>query len=191
MRFQQIHDDGRGDVVGKIGADRHRHSRKLLLDQLVQIDLEHILVDDLDVVKLCQRLVQHRQQAAVDLDADHLVRAAGKLGGQHPDPRADLDDAPAGLCVAHLGHAGADGGVNQKILSQPLGKRKAVAGKHIPNHRDVGQVFHEMLLSAKKRIALVFEWARFLARYLLLKAALCVDRRKTVHRKVLLWLYET
>ena len=104
-----------------------------------------------------------------------------------PDPRADLDDAPAGLCVAHLGHAGADGGVNQKILSQPLGKRKAVAGKHIPNHRDVGQVLHEMLLSAKKRIALVF----FMILGKIAQLRHTSTGAKTVHRKVLLWLYET
>src|SRR5699024_9832722 len=40
-----------------------------------------------------------------------------------------------------------DGGIDQKVLPQTLGKGKSVAGKDIPNDRDVGQVFHEKLLS--------------------------------------------
>ena len=112
------------------------------------IYLQNILIDDLDVVKFGQCLIEDGQQAAIDLDADHLVGAAGKFGGQHPDAGADLDHSPAGLGIAHLSHTGTDRGVDQKVLPQALGKGKSVAGQDIPDDRDVGQVLHEKLLSA-------------------------------------------
>src|SRR5699024_9218676 len=99
------------------------------------------------IVKFRKGFVEDGQQAAVDLDADHLVGAAGKLGGQHSDAGANFDHSPTRLGIAHLRHTRTDGGIDQKVLPQTLGKGKSVAGKDIPNDRDVGQVFHEKLLS--------------------------------------------
>ena len=61
----------------------------------------------------------------------------------------DVYKRQARLCVAHLSHSWTDGRVNQKVLSQPFGKGKSMTGQHIPDDRDVGKVFHEMLLSAQ------------------------------------------
>ena len=95
-----------------MGADCYRHPGKLLPDQLVQIHLEDILIDDFDVVKFRERFIQDGQQAAVDLDADHLVRPTGKLCGQHADTGSNFNHSPARLRISRFCHARTDGGID-------------------------------------------------------------------------------
>ena len=120
--LQQLHQDGGGDVIGEIGTDHHLHPWELVPDQLVEIHLQHVLIDDGDIGIGGQGLVQDGKQAAVDLDADHLFPVLGQLGGEDADAGADFNHPHAGGGASQLGDAGADRGVDDKILPQGFGK---------------------------------------------------------------------
>ena len=77
------------------------------------------------------------EQAAVDLHADHLVSPLGQLGSEYTDAGADFNHTGARCGAAQLGHTGADRWIDEKILAQGLGKGEAIAGKQIPDHRNI------------------------------------------------------
>ena len=77
---------------------------------------------------LRQGFPEDRQEALVQFDGHHLGGPLRQLVGQHPDARPDLQHAPLGGRAAGLRHAGADRGVDEKILPQLFGKLEAVAG---------------------------------------------------------------
>ena len=52
--------------------------------------------------------------------------------------------ADARPCAALLGHARADGWIDQKILPKSLGKCKSMPPEHIADHADIGQVVHRV-----------------------------------------------
>lgn len=61
-------------------------------------------------------------------------------------PGADFNHTGARCGAAQLGHTGADRWIDEKILAQGLGKGEAIAGKQIPDHRNIGQILHDVLL---------------------------------------------
>ena len=85
------------------------------------------------------RLGQQRLQAGVDLDGDDLVRAFGKLLGQHADAGADLQRAPAGADAGGFRNARADAGVDDEVLAKALGQGKVIAGAQVPDDRKIGE----------------------------------------------------
>ena len=73
--FQKTHQNRRGDIIRKIGADRDALSRRLLPENLDKIDLENVRIDDLDVGKRAERVFQHRDERPVDLKSDDALVA--------------------------------------------------------------------------------------------------------------------
>ena len=110
----------------------------------MQIHLQNVGVDNLYIVKNGERFRKDREKARVNFHADDTVGAARKLGGQHADARADLQHADAWPCAALLGHARADGWIDQKILPKSLGKCKSMPPEHIADLGDIGQVVHRV-----------------------------------------------
>ena len=59
LGFQQGRQNGRGDVVGQVGAGHGPQSAEFLLHQRRHIQLQHIVPDDLQVFKFTHRDVQN------------------------------------------------------------------------------------------------------------------------------------
>ena len=120
--FKQPHQDRTRDVIGQVCAYRDRLIAEFLTQQRMQIHIEHIAPDDFDIVLPCQCFGQQRFQPTVQFDRNHLVRPGGKLLGQHTNAGADFQRAPAGAEAGGFSHTGANAGVDQEILAEPLGK---------------------------------------------------------------------
>ena len=85
---------------------------------------------------------QDRRQALVHFDRNYLIRAFAQLFCQHTDAGADFQRTPAGANAGGFRNAGADAGVDDKVLAEPLGKCKVVPCAHITNGGKVRQVWH-------------------------------------------------
>ena len=125
-----MHDDRRRDVVWQIADDLHITGEipqlPLLVDDPIEIGLQNILIDDLNVIVLCQSLPQDRDEFTVDLDSYDLRCLLSSLRRQHTDPRSDLDDQIffARVCAFYdpFDHVF----IRNKILSQALRELKPV-----------------------------------------------------------------
>ena len=131
-----------GDVVRQVGTDGDGLAAELLGQQSLQIDLQHVVQDELEVVVVGHRLFQQRRQTLVDLDGDDIVRTLAKLLGQHADAGADLKCAPAGADTGGLRNAGADAGVDDEILAEALGQGKVIPCAEVTDGGQVSQCGH-------------------------------------------------
>lgn len=85
-----MHDDRRRDVVWQIADDLHITGEipqlPLLVDDPIEIGLQNILIDDLNVIVLCQSLPQDRDEFTVDLDSYDFRCLLSSLRRQYTDP---------------------------------------------------------------------------------------------------------
>lgn len=140
--LQQAHQNRAGDVVRQVGTDGDGLAAELLGQQSLQIDLQHVVQDELEVVVVGHRLFQQWRQTLVDLDGDDIVRTLAKLLGQHADAGADLKCTPAGADTGGLRNAGADTGVDDEILAEALGQGKVIPCAEVTDGGQVSQCGH-------------------------------------------------
>ena len=120
--LQQFHQNRRGDIVGQVGAHRNAALGKRGGEQSREVGLHHVLVHHLRVVKLVERVRQHRQKAAVDLEGDHPPVAGAKFARQRTDAGADLQHRVVRAFRAGVGNAPDHAGVGEKVLPELLAK---------------------------------------------------------------------
>ena len=118
--LEQLHNHGRGDVIRQIGADYDLHPRKFILNQLVQVKLEHVGIYNFYIVILRKRFTEYGDEPFVELDRDNLVRKLTKLVCKHADSRADFNYADSLACSRKLSHSGANGRIYQEVLTERL-----------------------------------------------------------------------
>ncbi|CAN3997747.1 Hydrolase, partial [Dysosmobacter welbionis] len=95
--LHQLFQNGRGDVVGQVGADYRREALELLCRDGREVQFQHVPRHDLHIRIGGHGLRQHRQQGPVQLHGHHLPGPLGQLRRQGADARADLQHAAA--CV--------------------------------------------------------------------------------------------
>ena len=125
----------------------HRHVPALFLYECVEREPHDIPLNDGDIVKIGERLREHRRKTVVKLDGDHLFRALCQLLCQNADAGADLKGGAFPVHTARLSHARTDGGIDEKILSELFGKVKAVPCEQRFDIGDVGQLSHGFTVS--------------------------------------------
>ena len=118
-RFEQVKEQRRRDVVRQVAADAKRRSAAV---QGGEVDVEHVgLVDD-EFAGPCRALPQQPGEVAVDLDDLEALAALEEGQGQRAAPRADLDDAFAGLRVDRRDDSREDARVMQEMLAEALAR---------------------------------------------------------------------
>ena len=118
--FQKTHQNRRGDIIRKIGADRDALTRRLLPENLDKIDLENVRVDDLDVGKRAERVFQHRDERPVDLKGDDALVAFRQFRRQAADAGSDLHDHTVPVVAAGVGNSLGNCGIDEKVLPESL-----------------------------------------------------------------------
>src|SRR6476661_4891524 len=120
LRVEEVAQDGRGDVIGKIGHYLVGPAGA----QFLGLDVEHISVDERNVGLIAKALAQSRQQFAIELDRDQPaargVEPAGQFLGQDAEARSYLNDAVIRLQTGSLRYTGRHAHIPKEMLAQPL-----------------------------------------------------------------------
>ena len=124
--LQQLHDDRAGNIIGQVCTYGHTQARELVPDERRKVHLQHVALHDRHVFIFCQSFRQQRRQTLVHLHRHYFFCAPRQLLGQHPHAGADLQHAEVLVNPRRLGDLGADARVDDKILPEFLGERKAV-----------------------------------------------------------------
>ena len=126
LPLKKSHDDRRRNIVRQIGHHLDGPSAVFLPGQRGYIHLQYILADHVYIIIFCQRVLQNRNQIAVDLHRCDLSGSLGQILGHGADTRPDLQHK------IFLGNAGGPYDllqyprINQKILAEFLLKMKTV-----------------------------------------------------------------
>ena len=124
--FQKVHDDGCCDVVGQVGNDLDISAVIFFLNDGVDICFQDILIQDGDIVVICQCLLQNGNEGVVDFNCYHLSCVFCQHLRQGADTGADLQHAVI-LCYAGAGSDVVQNvGVDQKILTKVFLEGEAV-----------------------------------------------------------------
>ncbi len=86
----------------------------------MHVERKRVAVDDFDVGEPGERLVQGREQAAVEFDADDAPSAPGQLERQHAQAGADLEDGVVRRDVGGRDDRLQGRGVDEEVLSEAL-----------------------------------------------------------------------
>ena len=124
--FQEVHDDRCGDVVGKVRNDLDIFTVVFFLNDGVNICFQDILIQDSDVVIVCQCLLQDRDEGIVDFDSNHLSCVFCQHLCQGANTGADFQHTVV-LCDAGTGSDVIQNiGIDQEVLTKVFLKGKAV-----------------------------------------------------------------
>ena len=141
-RLQESHEDGGGDVVGQIGADRDLPRVEGGLQKLAEIHLHDVGVDHLHhaLGAVLQGVAQDGDEAVVDLHGDDLAVAEGQLLGQDTDTGANLQNGGVGGIRAGIGDVLHHRDVGEEVLSEFLAEMDIVNGHDVLDGADVGKI---------------------------------------------------
>ena len=121
-------EEGRGDVVGQVGAQYRAQAGEVLPHQGGQLLLHDVALHQREVGEGGHGLRQHRRQPAVQLHGHDFFRPAGQLHRQRADARADLQHAAA-LRASGGGDVLRHPALDEEVLPQGFGEAEAVAGQ--------------------------------------------------------------
>ena len=126
MILKQSHNNRRRNIIRKIRHNLDRPSIVLLLRQRRQVHLQNIIVDNLNIIIIRQRILQNRDQILVNFHRTHTPRSIRKILRQRTDTRSDFhnkivrSDTCSGYnLIQHMW-------IDQKILTILFLKYKAV-----------------------------------------------------------------
>ena len=108
--------------------------------QCRKIGFHHVLVDDLHVGKIPERVFQHRNQPTVDLQRYYLFVACGKLPGQGSHAGTDLQQSAFRVVGATLRNFLHHVGIDEKILPEFLAEAQGKHSHDLPDGLDVAKV---------------------------------------------------
>ena len=113
--FQQMEQDGAGDVVGQV-AHHTQLGHAQMRRQRPEVHLEHVGFDHIQIVAQAQT----RRQVTVQLDHGELAQTLDQRLRQRHEAGTDLDHGLACRGVDGVNNAVDDGAVRQKVLAKTL-----------------------------------------------------------------------
>ena len=131
--LHQLFQNGRGDVIGQVGADYRREALELLCRDGREVQFQHVPRHDLHIRIGGHGLRQHRQQGPVQLHGGHLPGPLGQLRRQGADARADLQHAAACVRAGGLRDPAGHLRIDQKVLSHGFGEMEPMPGQQVPD----------------------------------------------------------
>ena len=146
LALQQGRENGRRNIIRKIGTGHGPQALEFLGHQGLHIGLQHVLPDNFQIVKFAHGQLQDGLQALVQLAGHDLPCPQAQLLGQRADAGADLQHAGGAVHARILGDLLGDPGGDQKILALGLGKMEAMGGQKGLHDLDVGYVNHSVHL---------------------------------------------
>lgn len=141
--FEQVADDGRGDVVRDVGHDQVLGP----VDDIGRGQVEDVGVDQAHVGMRLEHGLQWRDQLQVQFDGDDLFGGDGQVAGQASQAGTNLQHGIVGLDPGSAGDAFEGFGVFEEILAEAFIGMQAVAfeqGKCV-QRGDLGEVHWQFI----------------------------------------------
>ena len=75
----------------QVSADNYIHPLKLFFDKSLQVGFHYVGIDDFNIIKVSESLIEYGEKSRVKLNADHLFGDFCKLSCQYADTCTDFD----------------------------------------------------------------------------------------------------